>query len=73
MGERYTEEDAFRDRWRAMGLRSREIEHKWREFIEVEGYRESLETSQPRPPDAEIERLVDIKRRTVERNRKWGR
>ncbi len=69
--ERYTDDDAFRDRWREWGLRDDEIDKKYQEFWIIEGYRESLEKQ--KLGENEIERRVAKYRDEVSRNRKWGR
>lgn len=68
----YTEEEGFRDRWRAWGLRESIIDKKWAEFLAVEsGYRGQLEAE--RLGAEEIERRVAAKWREVINNRKWDR
>jgi hypothetical protein len=70
----YTEEDAFRDRWRAWGLREWVIDQKWREFLEVEGaYRQTLENQFPKLSMEEIDRRVVLKWQDVIRKRRWSR
>lgn len=79
--DKYTEEDAFRDRWRAWGLREDEITKKYQEFWVIEGYRDSLERAAPTgmTPEAVIAFNQSVDQRVcqyaakIAANRKWGR
>lgn len=66
-----SEEDRFRDKWRAWGMSEEHIDRKWAEFLQIEGFRFSLE--QQRVAKDEIERRVAEYQSQVIRDRTWGR
>lgn len=68
--ERLTEEEMFRKRWQEWGLTEDKIDRKWSEYVELCGYRDSLE-KRGTARDA-IGRLVADYESTQMKRRQWG-
>lgn len=66
-GEIVSDEDLFRERWRRRHLTEEQIDRKWQEFWELEGYRHHLEGQHK--PNEEINRRVQDRELSIMRRR----
>jgi hypothetical protein len=66
-----TPREAFGNRWREWGLSEENIANKWSEFLQVEGYKDSLERKGMQPDD--VAKLATEFERDMVAKRKWGR
>lgn len=66
-----TAREAFGKRWREWGLDEKVIAHKWDEFLQVEGFKDSLELKGVKPED--IARMAAEFERGIVAKRKWVR
>ena len=66
-----TPRERFGRRWREWGLSEEEIGYKWAEFLEIEGYKDSLERRGVKPD--EVAQLAAKFERGLVAKRKWGR
>ncbi len=64
-----TAREGFWKRWEEWGLTDEQIEHKWGEFLTVEGYKYSLEQKGVKPD--EISRLAIEFERGIVAKRRW--
>ena len=76
--ERMSDEERVKAGWAKWGLTDEELEHKWQEFLEIEGYRWKLEATRPPgiPDEAwseDAERRVREFERSLIAKRTWGR
>jgi len=64
-----TAREAFDKRWREWGLTDEQVGYKWDEFMQVEGYKYSLEQKGVKPD--EVTRLAIEFERGIVAKRRW--